>query len=550
MLPHLPRLPRVHFLLVLAVLSLFFTTVSNSPLWRHFAQIISTSDVSIVFIISVPFAIWALLTAIFTILFSWPYILKIAGSALLLTCAAATYAAWNYGIIFDRDMLTNFAQTNVAEATSYLSVSSVLTFIILGVLPTIVLWRIKIYYPRPLRAMLERVAMLVGTLVLSVALIMPFFQQYTFIGSNNPTLNKEILPCSYVYALYRYIQHHYFTTPTPYVALGHDAKAVSTSDKPKLAVLVVGETARMQNFSALGYHRPTNQYTDKEHMITFADVISCGTYTAYSLPCMFSDLTRDQYSDKKGENREGVLDVLDKAGIDITWVDNDSGCKGVCDRVRHIYIDPTDKQYCNGDTCYDEIMLSFVQSLSQNVTTDSLIVLHLIGSHGPRYYERYPDKFRIYTPDCNSPDVENCSVQEVINAYDNTIAYTDYVIYQVINILEERMDTNDVMLLYISDHGESLGENNLYLHAAPYAFAPKEQTRVPMQLWLPDASAVDMGIDKECLRKHSLMGGYSHDYLFSSLLSLMQVQAKEYDENLDLFKRCRVAPVAAKQPTP
>lgn len=156
----LPRLPRLHFLLVLAVLSLFFTTVSNAPLWRHFAQILATSEVSIAFIISVPFAIWALLTAIFTILFSWPYILKISGSVLLLTCAAATYAAWNYGIIFDRDMLTNFAQTNVAEATFYLSVSSVLTFIILGVLPTIVLWRIELYYPRPLRAMLERVAML------------------------------------------------------------------------------------------------------------------------------------------------------------------------------------------------------------------------------------------------------------------------------------------------------------------------------------------------------------------------------------------------------
>ncbi len=543
MLPRLRR--RVHFLLAIVVLCLFFTSVSNVALWRHFAQVVAASDVSTAFVITVPLAIWALLTAIFTILFSWPYVLKVACSILLLSCAVATYGAWNYGIIFDRDMLNNFAQTNVAEATSYLSVSSVVSFLVIGVLPTIVLWRIKIYYPRPLRSIIERVVMVVGALAVSVALILPFFQQYVFIGRNNPTLQKEILPCSYVHAMWRYVGDKYFTAPTPYVALGQDARLASTTTKPKLMVMVVGETARMQNYSALGYHRPTNQYTDQKGMINFADVASCGTYTAYSLPCMFSDLTREQYSEKKAENREGVLDVLHKAGVAVTWIDNDSGCKGVCDRVHHITVDAkSNKQYCNGQTCFDEVFLDYVEDLSKDVTQDTLLVLHFIGSHGPRYYERYPEKFRVYTPDCNSPDVENCSTEELVNAYDNTIGYTDYVISKVIDILETRQESNEVMLLYVSDHGESLGENNIYLHAAPYAFAPKEQTRVPMQLWLPEKSAQAIGIDTTCLRKYALGGGasiFSHDNLFHMLLSLMQVQSSEYDANLDVFQRCRVA---------
>ena len=253
---------------------------------------------------------------------------------------------------------------------------------------------------------------------------------------------------------------------------------------------------------------------------------------------MFSNLPREKYSPKRAQNREGILDVLKKAGFDITWVDNDSGCKGVCNRVKNIQIAPTDKIHCNGSTCRDEIMLNYAKSLSQNVTKDTVIAFHIIGSHGPRYYERYPEKFRKYTPDCNRPDVENCSLEEVRNAYDNTIAYTDYVIYELINILETHMNTNDTMLLYISDHGESLGENNLYLHGTPYAIAPKEQTRIPMQLWIPDKSADSMRLNKKCIREKAKLLSFSHDNFFHSLMGLLQVRSAEYRKNLDIFSSC------------
>ena len=454
----------VHYLLVVALITLFFTAISNMALWRHIFHIIDTGSDSHenmrIFSWSIPVAIYFLMYAIFLILFSWRYVLKPVFVVLLLTCATATYAAWHYGIIFDSTMITNIVETNPAEATSYLSLSSILTFVVLGVLPSLLLLKIRIYYPRPVRSLLERLTAIAITLILALILIIPFYQQYVFLGRNNTTLQKEILPITYIFYTYRHVKDKYFTTPQPYVAMGNDATKQSTTDKPKLMFLVLGETARAQNFSANDYHRPTNQYTDQKHTIFF-DISSCGTYTAHSVPCMFSNLPREEYTEKRAENREGVLDVLRKAGVEITWLENNGGCKGVCDRVKNITIDPnSNKQFCNGDTCFDEIFLSHAAELSKNVTTDTLIAFHLIGSHGPRYYERYPEKFRIYTPDCNRPDVENCNTEELVNAYDNTITYTDYVLSKLIEILEEHMDTNDTMLLYVSDHGESLGENN------------------------------------------------------------------------------------------
>ena len=539
----------IHYLLVVALVTLFFTAISNIALWRHVFRIMDASpELSRFFMLTTPVAIYLLMYAIFLILFSWKYVLKPVFVVLLLTCATATYAAWHYGIIFDSAMITNVDETTPAEATSYLSLASILTFVVLGVLPSLLLLKIRVYYPRLVRSLVERVAAIVLTLVLAVGLILPFYQQYSFLGRNNNTLQKEILPVAYVYYTYKHIKNKYFTTPQPYVAMGKDAINKSTTDKPKLMFLVIGETARAQNFSANGYNRPTNKHTDRERMVFF-NISSCGTYTAHSVPCMFSNMPREKYTEKRAENREGVLDVLSKAGIEITWLENDGGCKGVCDRVKNINIDPnSNKQFCNGDTCFDEIFLSHAAELSKNVTTDTLIAFHIIGSHGPRYYERYPEKFRLYTPDCNRPDVENCTTEEIVNAYDNTIAYTDYVIYQLIEILEEHMDTNDTMLLYVSDHGESLGENNVYLHAAPYAFAPEEQTRVPMQLWMPSGTAKDLKVDVQCLRNISAKSDFSHDNFFHSLLGMMQVHSSEYRPKLDIFTHCPLTEQPTEQP--
>lgn len=528
-----------HYLVVLFIITLFFATVSNLALWRHVYHIVVNSgELSAWFVLSAPVAIFLLMYAIFILLFSWRYVLKPACVLLFLTCAPATYTALNYGIIFDGNMLTNVMETHPAEALSYLSPSLAGAFLILGVLPSLLLLKVRVQYPRFAVSQLQRAGVLCVVLLTAGALVFGFYQQYSFLGRNNKNLNKEILPVSYLYSMGNYVKQRYFDEEQPYVALGEGAALASTGNKPKLVFLVLGETARAKNFSALGYHRPTNQYTDREKVLTFADVTSCGTATSYSVPCMFSNLTRKEYAPELAVNREGLLDVLKKAGVNVTWLDNDAGCKGVCDRVRSMQISPTDSQQCDGSTCRDEIFLSYARYLSMNVTEDTLIAFHFIGSHGPLYYERYPESFRQFIPDCNRPDVENCSVEEIVNAYDNTLAYTDYVLYQLIEILEAHRDTNDVAPLYISDHGESLGENNIFLHAAPYEIAPREQTHVPLQLWLPSSYAATLGVDKGCLSAAAKNEAFSHDNFFHTVLSLMQVRAPEYEEKLDIFATC------------
>lgn len=533
----LQRRRPVHFLWVTALLAAFFTFVSNLSFWRHVRAVITQSgDLPLLFILSVPAALYLLMCAALLLTCSWRLLCKPVGALLLLTCAAASYAAFNYGIIFDGNMLINFLETNAAEAASYISPSSLTALLLCGVLPAALLLRIRIYYPSFRRTQLQRLAALTAVLSGAAVCILPFYQQYSFIGRNNHNMNKEILPASYVYTAASHVLS-LFNGQNPYVALGEGA-ATRPHQRPRLMFLILGETARAANFSALGYSRPTNQYSDREHVISFANVRSCGTATSYSVPCMFSNLPRADFSPQKAVNREGVLDVIKKAGYEVLWLDNDAGCKGVCDRVKSLQISPVDQTFCDGSTCRDGIFVNYAQKLTENISKDTVIVFHFIGSHGPRYYERYPEKYRVFTPDCRRPDVEKCSREEIINAYDNTILYSDRVLYDLINVLETRMDQVDPMLMYISDHGESLGENGIYLHAAPYVLAPDEQTTVPMQLWLPNRTAAALQLDKQCLSGKARSGSFSHDNFFHSLLGLLQIEAAEYNPDLDIFHSC------------
>ena len=301
-----------HYLFVVFLLTLFFISISNIAFWKHVFQIIRNSDnLPLSFIISAPITIFLLMYAIFLVLFSWKYVLKPIFVVLLISCAAATYASFQYGIIFDSNMMVNFAETNISEALSYVSFPSILTVVLLGIIPAVFLCKFKIYYPHFFISLFQRVITIIISLAVVGICVFTFYQQYSFIGRDNKILNKKILPISYIYSIGSYIKSKYFVTKAPYVSMGKDAKLVSTTKKPKLMFLVLGETARAQNYSALGYSRETNPYTDKYKVISFANVSSCGTYTAYSVPCMFSNLTRADYSPKKVENRENVLDVLE-----------------------------------------------------------------------------------------------------------------------------------------------------------------------------------------------------------------------------------------------
>ena len=201
---------------------------------------------------------------------------------------------------------------------------------------------------------------------------------------------------------------------------------------------------------------------------------------------MFSIMKRKDYDETKAYNSSSLVDILKYAGYKVVWYDNDGGCKGVCERIPHENIDPASADFlglCKNGSCYDEVLLKklrlkLAKSASEKKST--VIFLHLICSHGPTYFERVSDDKKIFKPSCERGDIENCSVEEIVNAYDNTLVYTDYVLSKVVEALKPYQEQFGTALFYILDHGESLGENGLFLHGAPYAIAPKEQTEVPM----------------------------------------------------------------------
>lgn len=309
--------------------------------------------------------------------------------------------------------------------------------------------------------------------------------------------------------------------------------------KPTLFILVVGETARADHFGINGYERDTTPLIAQQNIINFPQVVSCGTETAVSVPCMFSGLGRSGYSDAKAKSQEGLLDVIKHAGIFVLWRDNNSSCKGTCARVayeemQHLQV----PELCNENECFDEVLLHQLDEKIASAVGSKVIVLHQKGSHGPDYYERYPHDKEIFSPVCKTNQLQNCTKSEVVNAFDNTIHYTDYFLNKTIEWLKTKNDQYITSLIYLSDHGESLGENNLYLHGMPYSIAPKEQKQVPFFMWFSADYAGANRIDNDCLRGISAKP-YSHDNLFHTVLGMLNLQTRVYDEGFDIMNHCK-----------
>ena len=315
--------------------------------------------------------------------------------------------------------------------------------------------------------------------------------------------------------------------------IGLDAKINKKSTQKRLVILVVGETARSDHMSINGYEVETNPYLKQEKIISFKEMFSCGTDTAWSVPCMFSILGRDNYNHTSGKNMSNSLDLISEAGVSVLWLDNNSDSKGVADRIPYEnYRSSELNPLCNPE-CRDEGMLLNLQNyINAQMSNDILIVLHLMGSHGPAYFKRYPPEFEVFKPVCKTSQLNECSNQEIVNAYDNTILYTDYFLSKVVELLKVNSENSDTAMFYISDHGESLGEGGLYLHGMPYFMAPEEQVKIPAFLWLDDSISELMDIGAIIKKSESKQ---SHDSLFHTLLGLMDIETDLYSKDLDLI---------------
>ena len=501
----------------------FIMLTGNGSLFSKIVAIYPLTSSNLPFLVSLA-AFFTVLTAIFFLLICHGRVTRWVLALLLVVASQSAYYMDQFGVIVDMVMIDNIMQTNPHELAGLISTSLMIRTLLFGVIPA---WLVIKYFPKTenTRPEFKSKLPILGVLVLStVLLVAPFAAGYTSFWREHKITRFYANPTYTVYSVIKYVaQQISIAKPVALKPIAQDAVRVGSATKRTgLMILVVGETARADRFSLNGYHRETNPLLAKQDVVSLSNVSSCGTSTGVSVPCMFSALGRAGYDKEKALNQQNALDVLHENGVQILWRDNNSDSKGVATRMKYEdFKSPTLNPVCEGE-CRDIGMLSGLDKyIEARKGKDILIVLHQMGNHGPEYYRRYPKEFEKFKPMCMTGELRDCSQQEVDNSYDNAILYTDYFLSNVIDLLKKYDGQYATAMLYVSDHGESLGEHGFYLHAAPYKIAPKEQTHVPAIVWM--GKHFNYKLDQLKPYKDDAL---SHDDLFCTLLVAFELDTK------------------------
>ena len=538
--------------LTLALLAgVWIAALPNWPLWQALLALPETASVRGAVFVAGFGAMVAALTSALLALFAWRATIKPAIALLLLAAAVGAHFMGTYGVVIDTTMMTNVVQTDPREVRDLLSLRLFVTVLMLAGVPLLALWRVPVARTRWLAQAGRNLLGIGAALLLLLALVFALFADLSATMRNHRSMRYLINPVNSLYALGDLAAQSKAKPGGPPAPIGLDARIAprAAGQRPPMLVLVIGETARADHFALNGYARPTNPELAALDVISFRNVSSCGTNTAASLPCMFSHLGRVAFGARERDH-ENLLDLVQRAGLAVLWLDNQAGCKGLCARVPNAFARDAvagapalPASLCDGEECLDAALLHDLDARIAALPAAArergvLLVLHQMGSHGPAYAKRSPPERKPFGPECTTNVLQQCDHQALINAYDNSIAYTDHVLAQTIHWLKQQQSGFDTSLLYVSDHGESLGENNLYLHGLPYAVAPVEQKHVPMLLWFGARAADDGQVRVDCLRAQRDVA-LTHDNLFHSALGVLGITASEYKRPLDALAPCR-----------
>lgn len=449
--------------------------------------------------------------------------------------AITSYFMNSYNIIIDSTMIQNSVMTDSREVIDLLSLRLLMYVLFLGVLPAYVVYKIPIAYATPVKEIISRVKFLGVMLLVIVGNMLLMSEHYTSFIREQKDLRYYMNPLTVIYSTGKFAEELLSTEMSgPRTVVGGDAYIAQSSEKRKLVILVVGEATRADHWSLNGYERETNPVLATHNIINLPDVSSCATSTAYSLPCMFSAIPYDDFNLSDTKQEENVLDVLQRAGVNVLWRDNNSDSKGVAvaDGIGfEDFRSPDLNPVCDPE-CRDIGMLSGLEEyIAAHPKGDIVIVLHQMGNHGPAYYKRYPKEYEIFAPVCETNQMENCTREEIVNAYDNALVYSDFFLGGVIDFLQPFQNRFSTAMFYMADHGESLGELGLYLHGLPYSIAPKAQKHVAAFVWLGGEQTKKQREELKLQAQRSL----SHDNYFHTVLGILNVETKVYNSELDIL---------------
>ena len=536
--------PTIGSMTLAVIVALYLLLIFNKTFWQHVFQAFNYDYAPIT---AIAVGVACLFIAL-TVTFSVKYLIKPVFIIFILAGSVASWFTDEFGTIIDRDMIANAVETTSAEAANLISPAFLLHIFLTGIIPVLLILWVKIKHFPIFKKVLFNLSIIVPCLLIAVFCTLITSRQLISTLREHNEIIRIVNPILPIGNAVKYVVRREHAKTRVFKQVGLDAKVVPfepQNHRPRVAIVVAGETARAEDFSLQGYDKETNPELKKRNVIYFANATSCGTATAQSLPCMFSPYPRKEFTIARAVSTNSLPDILQNAGITVEWWDNNTGSKGVADRIKTVsFYGGKDPAFCIDGECQDGIMLKKLDEWLDHIDSDSVLFIHQLGSHGPAYFERYPEAFRRFRPDCRKTVFSECTPEEIRNAYDNTIFYTDFFLSTIIDSLNKRSDKFDSAMFYMSDHGESLGENGLYLHGMPYSIAPKEQTHIPFILWMSKSFADTMNVDLGCIGKDSDVIPISHDNLFPSVLTMMNVKTTLKDERLDIFKSCQNRHVA------
>lgn len=519
--------------------ALYFSLASNASFWAAFrASEAGQSSGAWALAFAMAVAITALHAALLLVVVNrWTR--NIVLPVVFVVTAAAAFYMDRYHVYIDRDMVANVLVTEPKEARELITPDFVVALLLHGLLPSLLVWWTR----APVRTVGRGLAMhALGVVVafgVALAAIGASYQPLSSLMRNEKSMRHLIAPGNWMVALGKALRAQR-RADAPRQPIATDARiARPDGARPRLLVVMVGETVNAAHWGLNGYARQTTPRLAALDGVNYPDVEACGTSTEVSLPCMFSRQGLHDYDRDAIRGSESLLHLLDHLGIHTLWRDNQTGCKGACDGLPfESFLDAQLPAYCEGGRCFDGVLLHELDAAVARMPGDAVVVLHMLGNHGPSYYARYPEAFQRFTPACEVDELGDCERSTIVNAYDNAILYTDTVVADAVGWLEQQSTARDTALIYLSDHGESLGESGLYLHGVPRMIAPDEQLKVPMWLWLSPGLREADGIDLGCLRGRA-SEPRTHDVLFSTVLGLMRVETSVRMAEEDLLAPCR-----------
>ncbi|MGB7300023.1 MAG: phosphoethanolamine--lipid A transferase [Burkholderiaceae bacterium] len=534
------RLPVVNPLTLIALSAVYLTLALNTSFWKLLIERLGADQAGSAVLPALLVAFLFFLNVFLISIFRFPYVLKAAIVIMLIASAAGSYFMNKYGVLIDDGMLRNALQTDAVEVSGLISFNMIVQLVVLGLLPALLVIYTPLRWPGAGKSLIQTVGL--SALALSLALgtvLIHFKATAPFFRVHGKEMRWRAAPFNILLSTaYLLRGTKLFAKDTSFKQIASSVtldKSDPQSAEPALLILVVGETARASSFSLNGYERNTNAPLDGLPVTSFTKVSSCGTATAISLPCMFSDLGRSDFSVTEAPYRENLLDLAKRAGYNTIWIDNQSGSKGVADRVSYRKITPAEGQTSEVN---DLAFISEVESILKEPPQKTLLVLHQMGSHGPEYFKRSLESTKHFLPECTSKQLDQCTAETIRNAYDNTIVNTSQLLAGIIGSVNRSAGKRPVGMVYVSDHGESLGEHGLYLHGMPYMLAPAEQTSVPLIYWANDEFGQFNHTPRECVAdkaNHPL----SHDNLFAMMIGFLRLKTDVYRPARDPFSNCR-----------